>query len=168
MSMPNAVAGDKAITKAYLQNMYMKYLDKGGYSPEIDDDGDVRFHSNNHTFFISVNENDPQFLRIVLPNIWPIDSGAEAARALIAANYTNRKIKVTKLFAIRKNIWASIETFVAKPDDFAAIFKRSLEALEGGVMRFSMKMRQGVQPQSSSIERGSMALPKTSGYAGII
>lgn len=166
ISMPDAVAGDKAITKVSLQNMYMKYLNQGGYSPEIDSDGDVRFNRNDHTFFISVSENDPQFLRIVLPNIWSIDSEEEAARALMAADYTNRKIKVAKVFTIRKHIWVSLETFIAKPQDFSAVFKRAIEVLEGGAMNFAMKM--GIEPQSGNVKRGSVEVPKVGGYVGII
>jgi len=150
ISMPSAMAEERNVSKSYLQNMYMNYLSQQGYSPEIDSDGDVRFSYAGYTLFIAVNENDPEYIRIVLPNIWPIESNEEQLQVLIATDYTNNKIKVVKLYLNNNNTSAAIESFIAEPEDFSGIFKRSLEALEGGVMQFSRKMRSMNDGQSKT------------------
>lgn len=122
----------------------------------MDEDGDVQFKSEGLSFFMAIDEGDPEYMRIVLPNIWSLDSNQERGRALMAADGTNRTVKVMKVFTARNNVWASIESFVASPKDFAGVFKRSLSAMQTGVMHFAAKMRSlNVELQNSS------AIPST-------
>jgi len=158
IAIPAAIATEKSETKTYLQQIYMRYLQQEGYSPSIDSDGDVRFKSEGHNFFIEVNDKDPEYVNIVMPNIWSIDDTKEKLQALVAADYTNHKIKAVKLYLHNENTWAAIESFVADPEDFKGIFKRSLSALVGGAMQFARKMRsmhEEEKTNTSSTERQS-------------
>jgi len=128
--------------KVELQRLYVSYLIEEGYKPEVDDDGDVRFKQEGKLYFISINEKDPEFFRIVLANIWPIESELERVQVLIAADASNSKSKVSKVFTVKDNVWVCIELFLGSPEQFKAVFKRAMSALENGVVNFANKMRE--------------------------
>lgn len=133
--------GDSKEKKA-LQKMYMDYLTDEGFRPEIDSDGDVQFKAEGKTYFINVVEDDPTYFRVVLANIWPIESEEERAQCLVAVDYSNAKSKVAKSYLVKDNIWVGIEIFIPEADDFKEIFKRSMGALNNGVTHFVTKMRE--------------------------
>lgn len=128
--------------KKATQKMYTTYLEKEGYKPEIDEDGDVRFKREGKTYFINVDPADPMCFRLVLANIWPIESEEERVKVRVAMDHCNAQAKVAKAYMVRDNVWVAIETFIPEPEDFEAIFKRSLSALDYGVMLYAKKMRE--------------------------
>ncbi len=130
------------VNKSAMQTMYMEYLKSEGYPAELDDDGDVLFKFEGNTYFIQIDPNDTEFFRIVLPNFWPLKDDNERQKVLEALNYANAESKTAKVFIVRDNVWASIEIFVATPEDFKSIFKRSMSALQYGVYNFVMKMKE--------------------------
>lgn len=145
MLASNAVAKDTdkgAVTKKQLQRLYSDYLAEEGYKPSIDDDGDVRFKREGDVYFIAVSEKDPEFFTVVLPNIWPIESEAERAKVLAAADASNSNSKVAKAYTVKDNVWVGIEFFVARPEDFKPVFKRAMSALDNGVANFVAKMKE--------------------------
>ena len=131
----------KQVNKSAMQTMYMEYLKSEGYPAELDDDGDVLFKFEGNTYFIQIDPEDTEFFRIVLPNFWPVKDDAERNKVLEAMNYANAESKTAKVFIVRDNVWVSIEIFVATPEDFRSIFKRSMSALQYGVYNFVMKMK---------------------------
>jgi hypothetical protein len=128
--------------KKELQRLYVGFLTDEGYKPEIDSDGDVRFKYEGKTYFIQVTEADPEFFRLVLANIWSIDSETERAQVMTALDYSNARSKVTKAHSVKDNVWVCVELFVADPADFKGVFKRSLSALQNGVANFVTKIRE--------------------------
>lgn len=129
-------------TKASVQKMYTSFLEDEGYKPEIDDDGDVRFKREGKTYFINVDADDAICFRLVLANIWPIESEEERQEVRVAMDHCNAQAKVAKAYMVRDDVWVAIETFVSKPEDFKAIFSRSLSALDYGVGLFANRMRE--------------------------
>jgi hypothetical protein len=134
------------VTKSSLQNLYMDYLKNEGYRPEVDSDGDVEFKREGLTYFIVVDPDDPECFRLVLANIWKIDDEAERQKVLASADYSNAKSKVSKVYTVKDNVWVSIEILVAHPEDFKAVFKRSLSALTNGEQNFTEDMRKDTKP----------------------
>jgi hypothetical protein len=137
-----AQKGGKEMTKKDIQKMYMDYLKAEGYIPEIDEDGDVRFKREGKTYFISADSTDLECFRLVLANIWEIESEEERDKVRLAMNVCNADAKVAKAYMVRDNVWVAIETFIAKPEDFKAIFKRSISALDYGVSLYVTRMRE--------------------------
>lgn len=133
--------GSSAWTKQGLQELYSSYLTAEGYKPEIDEDGDVRFKREGKTYFINVDASDTACFRLVLANIWPIENEPERAEVRLAMDHCNALAKVTKAYMVRDDVWVAIETFIAKPEDFKAIFDRSLSAMDHGVQLFARRMR---------------------------
>ena len=131
-----------AVSKEQLQRLYSEYLTEEGYKPEVDADGDVRFKREGRLYFIAVSEQDPGFFRLVLPNVWPIENEAERSKVLAAADYSNAKTKVCKVFIVKKHVWLSVELFFASPRDFKGVFSRAMAAIDTGVVKFAEKMRE--------------------------
>ncbi len=127
-------------TEAKLQTLYTNYLDGKGYENNIDGDGDVQFKHNDRTFFIEVNEGDTEFFRIVLANIWPIESVSESLEVVQACDEVNRTMKCTKAYTTNDDVWIAVELFVGRPDAFKDVFDRCLSAIELGVTTFVDEM----------------------------
>jgi hypothetical protein len=144
LAASNVTAQDtdrQTLSKAQLQRLYTDYLSEEGYRPEVDSDGDVRFKREGRLYFIGVSEEDPEFFRVVLANIWPIESEKERAQVLVAADESNAKSKVAKVYTVRDNVWVCVELFVARPEDFKGVFRRAMSALDNGVAIFVEKMK---------------------------
>ncbi len=120
--------------------MYHDFLQKEGYSPTIDSDGDVIFKSEGRTYAILIDERDEDFFRIVFPNFWPIENSQERQKVEQAALQATAETKVAKVFPVRENVWASIEMFCSPPEVFKAVFARSMSALRAAVGTFAEKM----------------------------
>jgi hypothetical protein len=133
------------VSKKERARAYMDFLAAEGYRPQMDEDGDVIFKSEGLTFVIITEEEDEEYVSLVLPNFWSIESEEELARALKAANEVNRSIKAAKIFVRKdgKNTWAAVEMFVKSPESFNLVFERSLRALKSAVARFAELMREG-------------------------
>jgi len=137
-----AMAQDVTKEKKAHQKMYMDYLEEEGYKPELDSDGDVQFKSEGKTYFINVLEDDPTYFRVVLANIWPIESEEERLQVLVAVDYSNAKAKVTKSYLVKENVWVGIEIFLPKAEDFTAVFPRCMSALSNGLTHFITRMQE--------------------------
>ncbi len=133
---------EQTVSKAELQRLYRDFLAEEGYKPDVDADGDVRFKREGRTYCIIIDEKDPVFFRLVLPNIWEIESEAERKQVLIAADASNAKSKVSKVCTMGDNVWVSIELFVGEPGDFKKVFTRALSAIDNGVINFVAKMKE--------------------------
>ncbi|MCS6772823.1 MAG: hypothetical protein RMM31_05300 [Anaerolineae bacterium] len=122
--------------------LYVSHLTEEGYQPTVDADGDVVFKHEGLTYYIDIDTNDESFFRLVCPNFWSIDSPEELLRALLAANYVTRKMKVAKVYVHNdgKDVSASIEIFLAQPEHFKAVFRRSLSALQSSISNFRSRM----------------------------
>ncbi len=129
-------------TEATLQQMYIKHLDDAGITGGfVDSDGDVQFKYNDRNYFVEVNENDLEFFRVVLFNIWPIESATESAQAALAVNEVNKELKVVKAYITNSdNVWMACELFVGEPDAFRPVFDRCLKVIDDGVDTFVDKM----------------------------
>jgi len=138
MFAPAAQAQDWSESR--LQNMYLDYLKDQGMEGWVDSDGDVQFKYNDHSYFIEVNEDDNEFFRVVLFNIWPIESASEREQVEDACDAVNRSLKCTKAYTTNDNVWMAVELFVGKPDYFMPVFMRSLNVIEQGVDRFVEEM----------------------------
>ena len=127
-------------TEAKLQKMYMDFLEGEGMKGTIDGDGDVQFQYEDRTYFIEVNESDEEFFRVVLPNIWSIESISEGVQVVQACDVVNRTMKCTKAYTTNDDVWIAVELFVGRPDAFKSVFQRCLSAISSGVDAFIEEM----------------------------
>ncbi|MCX8141017.1 MAG: hypothetical protein WHU94_15075 [Thermogemmata sp.] len=129
------------MTKQERVGMYMRYLVEEGYMPRVDQDGDIIFKFEGGTYLIIIDDSDDEYFRLVFPNFWSIDSEEERMQVYIAATHATAETKVTKVYPVRDNVWASIEMFCSPPEVFKSVFRRSLGALRAGVNNFREKMQ---------------------------
>ncbi|NVK27645.1 MAG: YbjN domain-containing protein [Flavobacteriia bacterium] len=127
-------------TESELQEMYMDFLSDEGIEGFIDSDGDVQFDYNGRNYFIEVSEEDQEFFRVVLFNLWPIESTSEAVEVAFACDAVNRQMKVAKAYTLDDNVWIACELFVGSPRDFKSVWNRCLDAIERGVDVFVSEM----------------------------
>lgn len=125
-----------------LQSIFLELLsDKGIEDGWIDSDGDVQFTYNNHHYFIEVNEDDNEFFRLVMFNIWEIESVAEYQQVLNAVDLVNREKKVVKGYINNgDNVDLATEMFIASPYHVEDVFMRCLESIELAVDVFVESM----------------------------
>jgi len=124
-----------------IQALYVETLAEEGYRPKLDEDGDILFKAEGRTLYIRMYPEDTEYLQLVLPNFWKIESEEERENAHIAANHATRLTKVAKVFVTKANTCASIEMFLPEPSLFAKILNRSVAALRNGVEHFAEKMQ---------------------------
>ena len=124
-----------------IQALYMEILAEEGYRPKLDEDGDVLFKAEGRTLYIRMYPDDTEYLQLVLPNFWKIESEREREMALIAANHATRVTKVAKVFVTKTNTCASIEMFLPDPALFVKILNRSVAALRNGAEHFAETMQ---------------------------
>ena len=124
-----------------LAKKYKEVLSKSGIAGEIDKDGDVIFKQiisgNRLTFFISVYEKDKEYLSIVLPAFWSIDSDTEMAVAIQVCGKVTRECKAVKVYVHpqQKGISASIEFLIMRPDDLEHFLPRIMGMFESALKR---------------------------------
>lgn len=127
-------------TKRQLQEMYVNHLMGEGYRPDINESGFVSFKVEGKFYVIPIDEDDPEYFNLIFPNFWSIDDEEERAHAMVAANETTASMKVAKVVIHGDSIWACIEMYVSPPEQFTAVFARSLRTLQAGVQHFNLSM----------------------------
>lgn len=140
LTFSSFVTSAQSWSESELQSMYMDFLEDQGIDGWIDSDGDVQFEYNDRNYFVEVNEDDNEFFRVVLFNIWPIESNSEAVQVAFACDAVNREMKVAKAYTSNDNVWIACELFVGNPRDFKPVFMRCLESIDSGVETFVENM----------------------------
>jgi hypothetical protein len=141
------------IPRISLAEFYKDYLADEGYRPAIDGDGDVTFKHEGRNYYISVDEDDTQFFRLIYPAFWKIESEEELELAIQTCIETTKMIKAAKFYLADNNSYvsASIEAFFSSPDEVKKIFPRYIGCLQNAVTSFAEEMR---NKQGGSEKRG--------------
>ncbi len=119
-----------------LQEAYMNALQREDIASWIDSDGDVRFEYNGHDYYISVDEEQSDRLRIVLMEVWPIESHIEAVEAAFACNEVNLELTTVKAFTRNDHVEIACESWMKTPREASNVIMSSIEAMEEGVRIF--------------------------------
>lgn len=130
------------MTKQERVEMYRSFLADEGFTPRVDDDGDLFFKYEGRNYIILVSEKDESYFNLVFPGFWSIDNETERRKAAEAAQHATSETKVAKVFPVGDNTWASIEMFCSPPEAFKPVFQRCLRALRTAVNTFGNKMRE--------------------------
>ena len=128
-------------TKSDFQKMYMDFLKKKGYSPSIDNDGDILFRIEGYTFYVLVREKEPKLFEII--------HGTDVSeipmqKCLEAANYANINSDGASVCIVSnpngKVVIFSVVTIVLKPKDFQLVFPTILEIIEDAADAFGSQL----------------------------
>ncbi len=126
---------------ARFTDMLLNFLAEEGYRPKIDDDGDIVFKIEGGVYFISFDEKDSTYFSIVYPNFWEIENEDEHEKVLDCASRTNATCKAAKVYVVKDNTFATIETFMESPEQFMGVLNRFVSALRFAVRTFVDHMR---------------------------
>ncbi len=112
---------------------YIDYLKQEGYVPQLDMQGNIVFKREGLTYVLFTSLDDPNFLRLVCPGIWKIDSDELRARTLAALNLVCANIKVVKAFVVDDQVWVAAETFLETEESYKTELPRLLALVAFGV-----------------------------------
>ena len=116
------------------KELILKTLEKMGYSPEVDNDGDIMLHYQMKTIYVLTGDEDEPYVSMMLPQFHEIDEGRETL-VLAVCNKMTRELKLVKVYIDQtfKNVTATCEFFYANEESLEQNLRNSLQML--GVVR---------------------------------
>lgn len=114
------------------------WLKEQGFKNERDDDGDLRFKYQGVNLFCCKDDNDKQFLRIIMPGIYKVDG--DRTRVLEAISTISRDIKAIKAFLVEDHLWLAIEMFIDSTPDIDDFIERCLDIMIAGRQRIAKEI----------------------------
>ena len=115
---------------------YTTILKEEGFDPKQSGEGILSFKFEYLPYTIELEDNDPEYFRLVFRDFCKIENAAGHLGALGAALHATAGSKVAKVSVIDGEIVASVELYLASPEYFRPIVKRSLNSLQAAVNRF--------------------------------
>ena len=112
------------------KELILKTLEKMGYSPELDGDGDIKMKA----IYVLTGDEDEPYISMMLPQFHEIDEGKETL-VLAVCNKMTRELKLVKVYIDQtfKNVTATCEFFYANEEALEQNLRNSLQML--GVVR---------------------------------
>ncbi len=116
------------------KELILKTLEKMGYSPEVDNDGDIMLHYQMKTIYVLTGDEEEPYISMMLPQFHEIDEGKETL-VLAVCNKMTRELKLVKVYIDQtfKNVTATCEFFYANEGSLEQNLRNSLQML--GVVR---------------------------------
>ena len=118
-----------------LKDLMLDYLREEGYCPKETEYG-LEFKCEGKTFVFFYDEDDEQYFRLMMPNIFEVtDENRDAV--LKALNQTNSDLKVVKAYTpIPDAVWVGFEVLVDSTPVLADFVPRSLDMLRAAQQKF--------------------------------
>ena len=116
------------------KELMMAVLERMGYPPKIDDDGDIMVCYQLKTIYVLTGDEEETYISMMLPQFYEIEEGKETV-VLAVCNKMTRELKLAKVYVDQtfKNVTATCEFFYANEESLELNIRRSLELL--GVVR---------------------------------
>ena len=116
------------------KELILKTLEKMGYSPEVDNDGDIMLCYQMKHIYVMMGDEDEPYVSVMLPQFHEIDEGQETL-VLAVCNKMTRELKLAKVYIDQtfKNVTATCEFFYANEESLEQNLRNSLQML--GVVR---------------------------------
>ena len=123
--------GNKEMNK---KELILKTLEKMGYSPELDGDGDIMLHYQMKTIYVMTSDEEEPYISMMLPQFQEIEDGKETL-VLAVCNKMTRELKLVKVYIDQtfKSVTATCEFFYANEESLEQNLRNSLQML--GVVR---------------------------------
>ena len=115
------------------------WLASEGYKYTTSDEGELIFKYQGYGMVVMADENDPLFLRIIMPNIYEVQN--DEVNVLRALNTINAGIKTVKGFIVQDNVWLSIEMYIDSSPEMEDFLERCLDILVASGGKFAEELR---------------------------
>lgn len=116
-----------------------KYLASEGLQPQERDFG-YYFRYQMRNFFIEYDDEDEQYLRIIMPGIYEVDEN-NLVDVLTAANVVDRDRKVVKCFVLDEDVHVATELLIDATPNLEDIVPRALGMLIGAQECFNKALK---------------------------
>ena len=116
------------------KELMMSVLERIGYPPKIDDDGDIMACYQLKTIYVLTGDEEETYISMMLPQFYEIEEGQETV-VLAVCNKMTRELKLGKVYIDQtfKSVSAACEFFYANEESLEQNIRHSLELL--GVVR---------------------------------
>ena len=116
------------------KELILKTLEKMGYSPEVDNDGDIMLHYQMKTIYVLTGDEEDPYISTMLPQFHEVEEGQETL-VLAVCNKMTRELKLAKVYIDQtfKNVTATCEFYYANEESLEQNLRNSLQML--GVVR---------------------------------
>lgn len=120
------------------KELILKTLEKMGYSPELDGDGDIMLHYQMKAIYVLTDDEDEPYVSILLPQFYEIEEGKDTL-VLAVCNKMTRELKLAKVYIDQtfKSVTATCEFFYINEESLEQNLRNSLQTL--GVVRTIFK-----------------------------
>ncbi len=120
------------------KELILQILEKMGYKPEIDNDGDIMLRFQMKTVFVLTGDEDEKYVSVMLPQFHEIVDGEEPL-VLAVCNKMTRELKQVKVYVDQtfENVTATCEFFYTNEDSLEECLAHALEKM--GVVRSVFK-----------------------------
>lgn len=114
----------------HMLTQFKQYLANKGITPSNTDIEEQLMFLYDELYYLFVyDKSDPNYFRLILPNIFKIETETPAFEKLV--NELNQKFKVAKTFITEdRMIWTSAEQFVYSNDGADFLFERCVVLLQ--------------------------------------
>ena len=141
-------SGKWKFEKPRLQRMYMDFLTKEGFKPELEDQGDIAFKYQDMWYCIEIYDEDLEFGRICL--MVETEFGEDIIYAHIAASKTSGSMKLVKAYIrdgdekIDGKEFAvfTVGFLLIDPGHFKKHFQRMVDEIQEAYNEFNEIMKQ--------------------------
>lgn len=125
-------AGDLTPAQEKAQRALYAYLDKNKYNPEVDTDNSVCFRVGGILYWINIDEESPMLYTFHRKGfkVGTEESSFKRRPAIMAANEVNSKHNIVKLTVEEKKVEVIMQVYVAKTEDFTAVFNKYLKCFD--------------------------------------
>lgn len=124
------------IKKKLIQDKYLAFLNEKGYSPEVDEDGDVKFQYNERNYYITIDIKDESFFRLARLAGLTLENETDITEAKEICHNVTQDVKVAKVYWLKNTIWVSSELLMPDKDSYEEVFDRCLRLTESAYLKF--------------------------------
>ena len=137
LDMVKKTLSNKKETQHNKENVIMKKkelilatLEKMGYSPEVDNDGEIKLLYQMKTIYVMTGDEEEPYISMMLPQFHEIEDGQETM-VLAVCNKLTRELKLAKVYVDQtfKNVTATCEFFYANNEALEQNLRNSLQML---------------------------------------
>jgi hypothetical protein len=151
----DTLAVNKIFSKEQRLKIYVQAIKANGYSSRILDGSVIEFRRSGLYYYVSMEDREPEFVQLVLPSFWELESKKEQEQAVKAASYASGRTKGAKVYlANEDDMDVSVATdiylpndvsvvadlYLPNPDEFAVHFPRMLMMIDTGAGHFEKQM----------------------------
>lgn len=109
-------------------------LEKMGYCPEVDEDGDIYFSYQMKTIYVMVGEEEDPYISVMLPKFHQIEDDTDI-QVLAVCDKMTREMKLAKVFIepSYSSVTSTCEFYYANDEALEQCLRKSLQIL--GIIR---------------------------------